>query len=66
MAKSRKQCVVRDEVTGKWRRVKAADVGKDVYDKKTHKQIGFLLEPNSNSGKLYMFDFDKKKSVLLE
>lgn len=54
MSKSRKQCSVRDEVTGKWRPVKATDVGKAVYDKKTQIRIGVLEKPNPNTNMLRM------------
>lgn len=65
MSKSRKQCSVRDEVTGKWRPVKSTDVGKEVFDKKTHKRIGVLVEPNPNTNMLRMMREEDCKIITL-
>lgn len=65
MSKSRKQCSVRDDVTGKWRPVKATDIGKNVYDKKTQKLIGVLVEPNPNTNMLRMRRAEDCKLITL-
>ncbi len=54
MNKSRKQCSVLDPITKNWRRVKATDIGREVYDKKTGILIGVLVEPNPNTNMLRM------------
>lgn len=65
MGKSRKQCSVRDENTGTWRPVKATDVGKEVFDKKSHELIGKLIEPNPNTKMLRMKRIDGKIITLM-
>ena len=65
MVNSRKQCYVRDDSTGKWRRVKATDIGKDVCDKKTQKFIGVLVAPNPNTNMLRMLLVEEGKIITL-
>ncbi len=49
-SKSRQQCVVALE--GKFVKVKAYHVGQVVYDKKTKKKLGILIEQNPNTNML--------------
>lgn len=65
MSKSRKQCSVFDSETKKWRRVKATDIGREVYDKKTGILIGVLVEPNPNTNMLRM-QCSNGKSITLK
>lgn len=62
MSKSRKQCSV--IVNGVFVPVKAHHVGLDVYDKKTRRKIGVLIEQNPNTLMLRMLSVNGKEVTL--